>query len=90
MINLRAGIRLLSSSPCSPTGDGLAVLSKQGSVGIVRLNRPESLNSLSSALFNELIAHLKECDSDTSIGAIVLTGNEKAFAGICFISIMTT
>jgi len=50
------------------------------SVVLVTLNRPKSLNALSSPLFKELNAALKEADQDDSIGAMVLTGSEKAFA----------
>jgi len=46
----------------------------------VTLNRPKSFNALSSALFKDLNAALKHSDEDPSIGAIVVTGSEKAFA----------
>lgn len=52
------------------------------SVILVTLNRPKSLNALSSPLFKELNAALKEADEDDSVGAMVLTGSEKAFAGM--------
>lgn len=47
----------------------------------VTLNRPKALNALSSPLFEEVNDALKKFDDDQSIGAIVLTGSEKAFAG---------
>lgn len=50
-------------------------------VVLVTLNRPKSLNALSSPLFKELNAALKEADQDDSVSALVLTGSEKAFAG---------
>jgi len=49
-------------------------------VGLVRLNRPQALNALNNTLLRELMDALTEFDNDPSIGAIVLTGNEKAFA----------
>jgi enoyl-CoA hydratase len=49
-------------------------------VGLVRLNRPEVLNALSSALVGELNLALETFERDRSIGCIVLTGSEKAFA----------
>jgi enoyl-CoA hydratase len=52
----------------------------QGRVGIVRLNRPQRMNALNDALATELGVAVGAFDSDPSIGAIVLTGNEKAFA----------
>ncbi|KAF8909908.1 ClpP crotonase [Mucidula mucida] len=49
-------------------------------VALITLNRPKALNALSSPLFLELNDAMKEADSDSSVGAIVLTGSEKAFA----------
>jgi enoyl-CoA hydratase len=49
-------------------------------VGLVRLNRPKALNSLSHALLTELMDALAAFDLDPTIGAIVLTGDERAFA----------
>lgn len=46
----------------------------------VTLNRPKALNALSSALFTELNAALSAYDADSSIGAIIITGSDKAFA----------
>jgi enoyl-CoA hydratase len=45
------------------------------------LNRPKALNALSSPLFTELNDALSKYDNDKDIGAIVITGSEKAFAG---------
>jgi enoyl-CoA hydratase len=50
-------------------------------VAMVELNRPKALNALSSRVMAELNSHLKDLDSDKEIGAIVLTGGEKVFAG---------
>ena len=49
-------------------------------VGIVTLNRPKQLNALNNELMDELGAALKAFDADDSIGCIILTGSEKAFA----------
>jgi enoyl-CoA hydratase len=46
------------------------------------LNRPKALNALSSPLFEELNDALTKFDADETVGAIVLTGSEKAFAGM--------
>ena len=51
-----------------------------GRVGLIRLNRPAALNALCDALVKELGAQLTAFDSDKAIGAIVITGNERAFA----------
>jgi enoyl-CoA hydratase len=49
-------------------------------VGLVRLNRPKALNALNSTLLHELLDALETFDADEGIGAMVITGNEKAFA----------
>jgi enoyl-CoA hydratase len=49
-------------------------------VGVITLNRPKALNALSTGLMRELGQALKAFDADDSIGAIVITGSEKAFA----------
>jgi len=51
-----------------------------GRVGIVTLNRPKALNALCAGLMDELIKALNEMDNDPKIGAMVVTGSEKAFA----------
>jgi len=52
----------------------------RGRVGLITLNRPKQLNALNDALMNELGDALLAFDADAGIGAIVLTGSEKAFA----------
>ena len=51
-----------------------------GAVGLIRLNRPQALNALSAALMEDLNAALEAFKFDLAIGAIVVTGSEKAFA----------
>ena len=52
----------------------------RGAVGLITLNRPEALNALCSPLMAELNEVLDRFESDNAIGAMVLTGSEKAFA----------
>jgi len=49
-------------------------------VGLVTLNRPQRMNALNDALARELKHALEAFDADDAIGAIVITGNDKAFA----------
>ena len=49
-------------------------------VGLVTLNRPKQLNALNDQLMDELASALKAFDADDSVGCIILTGSEKAFA----------
>ena len=51
-----------------------------GRVGLIRLNRPEALNALCDQLMEELGSQLQAFDADPGIGAIVLTGSDRAFA----------
>ncbi|QIO08714.1 enoyl-CoA hydratase [Acinetobacter lanii] len=56
------------------------VLEKNKGVGLITLNRPKALNALNTELITELNLALDELEKDASIGCIVLTGSEKAFA----------
>ncbi len=49
-------------------------------VGLITLNRPKALNALNAVLMRELGEALMKFDADETIGAIVITGSEKAFA----------
>ena len=51
-----------------------------GQVGIITLNRPKALNALNDTLMNELGLALKAFDADESIGCLIITGSERAFA----------
>jgi enoyl-CoA hydratase len=58
----------------------LILSEKRGHVGLITLNRPQALNALNNQLMRELMDALEGFDNDDSIGAMVITGNEKAFA----------
>jgi enoyl-CoA hydratase len=66
------------------------LVERRGAVGIITLNRPQALNALSAALISELALALDDFESDAAIGAIVLTGSEKAFAAGADIKEMVT
>lgn len=55
-------------------------LERDGHVATVFLNRPKQLNALNMALMDELVATLEMLDNDGEIRAIVLTGDQRAFA----------
>jgi enoyl-CoA hydratase len=55
-------------------------LQQRGRVGLITLNRPKQMNALSPQLMAELGEALRACDADEGVGAIVITGNDKAFA----------
>lgn len=52
----------------------------RGRVGIVTLNRPKAMNAFNLQMLGELFDALEGFDKDPSVGAIIVTGNEKAFA----------
>lgn len=52
----------------------------RGRVGLITLNRPQALNALNRQLMTELMNALEAFDRDDAVGAMVITGNEKAFA----------
>ena len=56
------------------------LLEKRDRVGLITLNRPKALNALCEQLIAELEQALNELENDPNIGAIVVTGSEKAFA----------
>ncbi|MBN9319954.1 MAG: enoyl-CoA hydratase [Caulobacterales bacterium 68-7] len=49
-------------------------------VALIRLNRPEALNAFNDVLMNELTEALDRAEADDAVGAIVITGSDKAFA----------
>jgi enoyl-CoA hydratase len=57
--------------------------------GLIRINRPKAHNALNVAVMSELVSALQDYDADDNIGAIVITGNEKAFAAGADIKEMT-
>jgi len=52
----------------------------RGRVGLVTLNRPQALNALNQVLLTELVQALTAFDAGEGVGAIVITGSERAFA----------
>lgn len=66
------------------------LVSTEGRVGIVQLNRPDARNALNGALMAELVAALAAFDSDAAIGCMLITGSDKAFAAGADIKQMAT
>jgi len=52
----------------------------RGRVGIIRLNRPQALNALNAQLNADLTAAIDAFEADETIGCVIVTGSEKAFA----------
>jgi len=56
------------------------VVSREGALGLITLNRPEALNALNMKMANELVSALEEFEKDDSVRCVVLAGSEKAFS----------
>jgi enoyl-CoA hydratase len=68
--------------------DELILTETRGRVGLITLNRPKQMNALSPELMQALAKALYAYDADDGIGAIVITGSEKAFAAGADIAVM--
>lgn len=55
-------------------------MGEKKNVGLLQLNRPKALNAFCAGLMNEVINVLTNFDNDPTVGSVVITGNEKAFA----------
>jgi enoyl-CoA hydratase/carnithine racemase len=84
--SLLSAHRSFSTSPAvftasQPKQDTNYILfEKRGKVGFIQLNRPKALNALCDDLMKQLSNALKGFENDPDVGAIVITGSEKAFA----------
>jgi enoyl-CoA hydratase len=56
------------------------LVEQRGRVGLITLNRPEALNAINSQLLRDLLDAATAFDADAGVGAIVITGSERAFA----------
>lgn len=68
----------------------LVLTETRGRVALLTLNRPKALNALNDELMNQLGEALNRVEADDGIGAIVITGSEKAFAAGADITAMQT
>ena len=66
----------------------LIKVEQKGRVGVITLNRPKQMNALNPQLMQELGVALYAFDAQEDVGAIVITGNEKAFAAGADIGVM--
>lgn len=53
---------------------------KRQRVGLIHLNRPDALNALNSQVMREVVEAMEDFEADDEIGAVVITGDERAFA----------
>ena len=58
----------------------VVLLERRGRVAILKINRPEALNALNSAVMTAAATHVRALDPDPEVGCIILTGSERAFA----------
>ena len=55
-------------------------ISRESRVALIRLNRPAQLNALNSQLARDMVCAVEELESDKDVGALVVTGSDRAFA----------
>lgn len=60
--------------------EALVLIETHGRVGVIRINRPKQLNALNGAVMRMLVDAALALDADAGVGAIVITGDERAFA----------
>ena len=60
--------------------DPLILVETHGRAGVIRINRPKQLNALNGAVMRVLVDAALAFDADAAVGAIVITGDERAFA----------
>ena len=60
--------------------DDLILVETHGRAGVIRINRPKQLNALNGAVMRVLVDAALAFDADAAVGAIVITGDERAFA----------
>jgi len=70
----------MNEQAMAATQGQLILVETHGRVGVITLNRPQQMNALDDALMDALGAALLASDANADIGAIVITGNDKAFA----------
>ncbi|MER9402536.1 enoyl-CoA hydratase [Mesorhizobium caraganae] len=66
------------------------IVETRGKVGLITLNRPKALNALNAQVLADILVAAKGFDTDPGIGAMVITGSEKAFAAGADIKEMQT
>lgn len=80
-VRLARPTRLFSTS-LPARYENVLVSRPEPGVALITLNRPKALNALNAAHFRDIASALKEADDDASVGAMVLTGSDRAFAGV--------
>ncbi|KAG9313151.1 putative enoyl-CoA hydratase precursor, mitochondrial [Chiua virens] len=74
-------VRLFSTSlPALAHYENVLVSTPEPGVALITLNRPKALKALNAAHFRDIASAFKEADEDPSVGAVVLTGSDRAFA----------
>lgn len=73
-------LHVVADAGAGPSGFETILVERRERVGLITLNRPKSLNALNTQLADEVGAALRDFDADDQIGAVVITGNPRAFA----------
>jgi enoyl-CoA hydratase len=70
----------MESTANTPAYEVILVETPADGVGLIRMNRPKALNALNGQLTDEIFTAMEHFDRDPSIGCIILTGSDRAFA----------
>jgi hypothetical protein len=81
LLSARAMSSSSAAAAASPKPLVLSTRSESGKVALLKLNRPEALNALNSALIKALNEELRTIEAEQEVGCVVLTGEGRAFAG---------
>jgi enoyl-CoA hydratase len=66
------------------------VVTKEETLGVITLNRPDALNALNSRMVEEILSALRAFESDEDVRCVIITGNEKVFCAGADIKEMAT
>lgn len=56
------------------------IVSREGHLGVITINRPDAMNALNARMVTELISALDEFEKDEGVRCVVISGSEKAFS----------
>lgn len=70
--------------------NNLVIIEKQGKIAILRINRPEAMNSLDAVMLQAIDAAVDQAAADPEVGVILFTGEGKAFVAGADIAAMST
>jgi 2-(1,2-epoxy-1,2-dihydrophenyl)acetyl-CoA isomerase len=62
------------------TNEAWIVVERDGSIGWIRINRPERLNAFAGTMREELLTALQQLEADEDVRCVIITGAGRAFS----------